>query len=146
MLQRVPEAPAIRQLGPAGSEGRQGEQSAGIDSGQQPLQDKDLVRDAVVLHGELEILQQFLSLRREALRSGVPTRADGTRITIGCGERTAAADQLLPRQRVLVPATRCEQRLSLRHTRNTPDHLQIGAQQPEAQRDGAKRSEASGAV
>jgi len=144
MLQRVPEAPAIRQLGPAGSEDRQ--QSAGVDSGQQPLQDKGLVRDAVVLHGELEILQQLLSLRREALRSRGSARAAGTRTAIRCGKRAAAADQLLPRQRVLVLATRCEQRLSLRHTRDTSDHLQIGAQQPEAQRDSAKRPEASGAI
>lgn len=92
MFQRVSETPTIRQFGSTRPKGLQGE-PIGIDSRQQSMQDEGFVRVTIVLHGELAIFQQLVSLRREALRSGDSTRISGTRIVVGHQERAAASHQ-----------------------------------------------------
>lgn len=146
MLQRVSEAAAIRQLGPARSEERQGAQPAGVDRRQQSLQDQELVRDTVLLHGELEVLQQLLPLRREAVRPRAAAAAAAAAPTaVGHQERAVAAHEPDIRQRAVSAASR-RQGPAPRHAQLASDHLQIRAEQPQAQHDGVERPEESGAV
>lgn len=143
MLQRIPKTLAIRQLGSARPKGFQGE-PIGVDSRQQSVQDEGFVHVTIVLHGELAIFQQLVSLRREALRSGDPAGTDRAQIITGHQKRVAS-NQLDLRKRGMPSAT-WSQELALRYTWDSSDHLQIGAQQPQAQYGDAERPEKSGTV
>lgn len=109
------------------------------------MQNKDVMHVTIVVHGELAIFQQLVSVRREALRSGDSAGAGGTQIIIGHRERAAESNQPDLRKWA-VPSETWGQKLSLRHTWDTPDYLQISTQQPQAQHGDAERPEKSGAV